>query len=37
MEQCQEAGCPAACMWEDDWELSNNGQVRFIEHLSVHV
>lgn len=37
MEQCQEAGSLAACMWEDGWELSNNVQVQFIEHLSVRV
>lgn len=30
MERCQEADCSAAaCVWEDDWELSNNGQVQF--------
>lgn len=32
MERCQEAGCSAAArVWEDDWELSNNGQVQFSE------
>ncbi len=32
MERCQEAGCPASavCVWEDDWELSYSGQVRFL-------
>lgn len=28
MEWCQEAGCPA--VWEDDWELSNNGRVNTV-------
>lgn len=38
MERCQEADCSAAaCVWEDDWELSNNGQVQFLECVRVCV
>lgn len=38
MERCQEADCSAAaCVWEDDWELSNNGQVQFLECACVRL
>lgn len=38
MERCQEADCPAAaCVWEDDWELNNNGQVQFLECVCLYM